>query len=61
MIRAGRVRAVMAGRDYMLPEDVKLLAHDILDHRIGLSYEAASEGYTTFSITEKILDTVMVP
>ena len=61
MIRAGRVRAVMAGRDYMLPEDVKLLAHDILDHRIGLSYEAASEGYTTFSITEKILDTIQIP
>ena len=43
MIRAGRVRAIMSGRDYVLPEDVKLLAHDILDHRIGLSYEAASE------------------
>ncbi len=43
LIRAGRVRAVMAGRDYMLPEDVKTLAHEILDHRIGLSYESASE------------------
>lgn len=34
LIRAGRVRAIMMGRDYMLPEDVKLLAHDVLDHRI---------------------------
>ena len=61
LIRAGRVRAVMAGRDYMLPEDVKSLAHDILDHRIGLSYESASEWYTTYSITEKILDNVRIP
>ena len=43
LIRAGRVRAVMAGRDYMLPEDIQSLAHDIIDHRIGLSYESMSE------------------
>lgn len=42
LIRAGRVRAVMAGRDYVLPEDTKTLAHEILDHRIGLSYESMS-------------------
>lgn len=61
LIRAGRVRAVMAGRDYMLPEDVKSLAHEILDHRIGLSYESISERVTTYSVTEKILDSVQVP
>lgn len=61
LIRAGRVRAIMMGRDYMLPEDVKILAHDILDHRIWLSYEAASEWITTYSITEKILDNVKIP
>jgi MoxR-like ATPase len=61
LIRAGRVRAVMAGRDYMLPEDVKSLAHEILDHRIGLSYESMSEWVTAYSITEKILDSVQIP
>ena len=61
LIRAGRVRAVMAGRDYMLPEDVKSLAHEILDHRIGLSYESASEWITTYSVNEKILDSVRIP
>jgi MoxR-like ATPase len=61
LIRAGRVRAVMAGRDYILPEDVKSLAHEILDHRIGLSYESMSEGVTTYSITEKVLDSVRIP
>jgi MoxR-like ATPase len=61
LIKAGRVRAVMAGRDYMLPEDVKSLAHEILDHRIWLSYESASEWITTYSVTEKILDSVRIP
>ncbi len=61
LIRAGRVRAVMAGRDYMLPEDVKSLAHDILDHRIGLTYESMSDWLTAYSVTEKILDSVRIP
>jgi MoxR-like ATPase len=61
LIRAGRVRALMAGRDYMMPEDVKYLAHDILDHRIGLSYEAIGEWYTTHQVLANILDTVKVP
>ncbi|MBC7503593.1 AAA family ATPase [Candidatus Gracilibacteria bacterium] len=61
LIRAGRVRAVMAGRDYMLPGDIKSLAHDILDHRIGLSYESMSNGLTAYSITDKILESVRIP
>lgn len=61
LIRAGRVRAVLCGRDYMLPEDIKSLAHDILDHRIGLSYESMSEWITPYSVTEKILDSVRIP
>lgn len=61
LIRAWRVRAVLAGRDYMMPEDVKFLAHDIIDHRIGLSYEAASEWITSYEIVAKILETVKVP
>jgi MoxR-like ATPase len=61
LIRAGRVRAVMAGRDYMLPEDVQVLAHDIIDHRIGLSYESMSEWVTSYSVTAQILDSVRIP
>jgi MoxR-like ATPase len=45
----------------MMPEDVKYLAHDILDHRIGLSYEASAEGMSIYQITEQILDEVRVP
>jgi MoxR-like ATPase len=61
LIRAGRVRSVMAGRDYMLPEDIQSLAHDIIDHRIGLSYESMSEWVTAYSITSQILDSVRIP
>ncbi len=60
LIRAGRIKALMEGRDYMLPDDVKSLAHDIIDHRIGLSYEAMSEGITTYSVTSKVLENVKV-
>ena len=51
----------MAGRDYMLPEDVQVLAHDVLDHRIGLSYESLGEGLTAYGVIEKILDNVRIP
>ncbi len=61
LIKAGRVRAVMAGRDYMLPEDIVSLSHDILDHRIGLSYDSMSEWVTAYSITSQILDSVRIP
>jgi MoxR-like ATPase len=61
LIRCGRVRALMTGRDYMIPEDVKSLAHDILDHRIGLSYEARAEWITPYEITRQVLDTVRIP
>ena len=61
LIRAWRVRAVIAGRDYMLPEDVASLAHDVLDHRVGLSYESMSEWVTAYSVIEQILDSVRIP
>jgi MoxR-like ATPase len=61
LVRAARVRAVMMDRDYVLPEDIKSLAHDIIDHRIGLSYEAMGTGITTYGITEQILDSVQIP
>ncbi|MBC7498097.1 AAA family ATPase [Candidatus Gracilibacteria bacterium] len=61
LIRAGRVRAVLAGRDYMIPEDIVSLAHDIIDHRIGLSYNSMSEGATAYSVTSQILDSVRIP
>lgn len=60
LIRAGRIHALLDNRDYMLPDDVKSLAHDILDHRIWLSYEAQSEWVSTWSVTAKVLENVKV-
>ncbi len=61
LIRCARVWALLEGREYVLPEDIKSLAHEILRHRIGLSYEAISEGITTDFIIHEILETVRVP
>ncbi len=61
LIRCARVWALLEGRDFVLPEDIKSLAHEILRHRIGLSYEAISEGITTDFIIHEILETVRVP
>jgi len=43
MIRAARVHALMSGREFVTPDDIKALAHNIIDHRIGLSYDALLE------------------
>lgn len=61
LIRAGRVRALLAGRDYVLPEDIKSLAHDVFDHRMWLSYVALSDDMMTVHITDTVLDNVRVP
>ena len=61
LVRAGRVHALLEGRDYVMPDDIKSLAWDILRHRIGLSYEALSGGLTTDTVIRHILDTVRIP
>jgi MoxR-like ATPase len=61
LIRAGRVHALMADRDYMIPEDIKSLAHEILDHRIGLTYESMSQGLTPYQVSKNILEQVRIP
>ncbi len=43
-----------------MPEDIKSLAHDVIDHRIGLSYDALTEGIKKYDITESVLDTVKI-
>lgn len=61
LIRAARVLAAIRGRDTVMPEDIKYLAHDVLDHRMGRSYRAITEGIAVKQITEKVLDTVYIP
>jgi MoxR-like ATPase len=58
---AAKANAFLQHRDYVIPNDVKSLAPDILRHRILLSYEAEAEGVTTEDIVEQLLDKVEVP
>jgi MoxR-like ATPase len=58
---AARARAVMEGRGFVTPADVKAMAPLVLRHRILVSYEAQAEQVTSDTIVKKILDTVPVP
>ena len=58
---ASRAFAFMKGRGYVLPEDVRAVCHDVMRHRIGLTYEAEANNITTDEIISNILDKVIVP
>ncbi len=58
---AARGRAMLNGRGYVIPQDVKDCAMDILRHRVILTYEAAAEEQRAEDIINRILDTVEVP
>lgn len=56
-----RCHAFLQGRAYVVPQDVKTMAFDVLRHRIILSYEAEADGLTTDKVIQMILDHVEVP
>jgi MoxR-like ATPase len=58
---AARAYAFIERRGYVIPEDVRAVAHDVLRHRIGLSYEAEASNLTTEEIISTILNKVEVP
>jgi MoxR-like ATPase len=57
---AARGLALMAGRDFALPQDVKDVAHDILRHRLALTYRAEAESITSDDLIDQLLATVPV-
>jgi MoxR-like ATPase len=61
LAHVSRAHAFIDGREYVVPEDVKAIAHDVLRHRIVLSYEAAAEQVTADRVIEQILGAVAVP
>lgn len=61
LYRCARVRAMFEGRIFVLPEDVKAVAFDVLRHRIVLSYEAQAEDLSTDDVIRDILAAVSVP
>jgi MoxR-like ATPase len=58
---ASRAWAFLQGRGYVTPLDVKSLAHDVLRHRVALTYEAEAEGVTADQLVQKILEALPVP
>lgn len=58
---AARANAMLNGRAYTTPQDVKDVAADVLRHRIIVTYEAEAEGITSADIVAKLLDTIPVP
>jgi MoxR-like ATPase len=58
---ASRAVAFLRGRGYVVPEDVKEIAKDVLRHRILLTYEAEAENVTTETIVDRVLERVEVP
>ena len=61
MILAGRALALVRGREYALPQDIQEIAHDVLRHRLVLSYEALADGVDADQIIDRILAAVPVP
>lgn len=61
MAKAAQAYAFIKRRGYVIPEDVRAVCHDVMRHRIGLSYEAEANNLTSEEIISEILNTVEVP
>ena len=58
---AARAYAFIKHRGFVIPEDVRAVCHDVMRHRIGLSYEAEAENLKTDEVITEILNKVQVP
>lgn len=58
---AAKAYAFLKRRGYVIPEDIRAIAHDVMRHRIGLTYEAEAENITSEDIINEILNSVEVP
>lgn len=61
LIRIGQAHALLSGRDYVVPEDVKAFVHEVMRHRIVLTFEALADGVTTDQIIDSVVKAVPVP
>ncbi len=61
LIKVAKAQALLSGRSYISPHDVKTIAHDVLRHRVLVSYEAEAQGKTTDHVIAQILENVPVP
>ena len=61
LAKASRAYAFIKRRGYVVPEDVRAVAHDVLRHRVGLTYEAEASNVTSEEIVSRIINKVEVP
>lgn len=61
MALASRAYAFLRGRGFVIPEDVRAVCHDVMRHRIGLSYEAEANNISADEVISEILDKIAVP
>lgn len=61
LAKASKAYAFLQGRGYVIPEDVRAVCHDVMRHRIGLTYEAEANNITSDEVITDILDKVQVP
>ncbi len=61
LAKAAKAYAFIKRRGYVVPEDIRAICHDVLRHRIGLTYEAEAENVTTEHIISEIMNNVEVP
>lgn len=61
LAKASKAYAFLQGRGYVIPEDVRAVCHDVMRHRIGLTYEAEANNITSDEVITDILDKVKVP
>lgn len=61
LVKSAKAHAILEGRPFATPDDVKALVHEVFRHRILLSYEALAEGWTADRVIDAILDAVEVP
>jgi MoxR-like ATPase len=61
LIKVAKANALLSGRDYISPHDIKSIAHDVLRHRVLITYEAEARSMTSDDIIATILENVEVP
>ncbi|MGM9843899.1 MAG: AAA family ATPase [Muribaculaceae bacterium] len=61
LAKAARAYAFLRGRGYVVPEDVRAVCHDVMRHRLGLTYEAEANNITADEIISNIIDKIEVP
>lgn len=61
LLRAGRAKAIMTGRDYVIPDDIYYIAPDVLRHRISMTADYQIDGYQLTQVIDNLLNSVSVP